>query len=120
MKHTMLILVEPQHWDKNAEDWVGVTQDEAEMKKRWDEYKRLSVLLERMGLQKESRHNGSSMAFDCDGMAWEGKMTGDIFYITPNALNLLDGQAKQMAQLRADALKKLTAEEQHALGLLNT
>ncbi len=118
MARSLVILVKPQHWDEDDEEWVGATTDEAENQRRWAEYKRLDELFRGLGFIKHDHRSSGGMAFNCDGCNWEGKMTGDLYDIPADAIALMEGRAKEMAKVKEAALAKLSPEEQYALGLL--
>ncbi len=118
MIRSMIVLAQPlmKVKDDDDEEYVGVCKDKEEMSKRWDEYKRLRVVLNSLGFVDVG--SKGEMNFDCEAMNWDGKMVGDLLEISPANIQLLEGKAKELAEARARALEKLTLEDQYALGLL--
>jgi hypothetical protein len=118
MNRSMILLVEPIKWDKNGEDWIGVTEDEAEMKRRYEEFMALQGILTELGFSKFSDGRSESYSFNCEGLNWEAQMSGHAFEISHQNIELLKGRVARLAEIRKKALEKLTTEEQYALGLL--
>jgi len=117
MQRSMILLVQPQKWDENADDWIGIGKDKQEWKERWNEYERLKKALEVLGF-KAAEHRDSTITFNCEGMNWESRMLGDIYEISPINLALLEDKAEHLIAVKEQALKKLSPEEQYALGIL--
>lgn len=116
MERSTIILVQPIQYDEDEDDWVGVTKDQAQMDRRWDEFKRLQVALTALGFD-QSQHM-ETLSFSCEGCNWDAKMLGNRFDISPQNIMLLEGRADELAELRKTALAKLSPAEQYALGVL--
>ena len=120
LKHNAVLtvlLVRPEKFDKETDDYVSVTTDEAEHARMWDFYKRFRKVLQAVGGVTTDR--SGLVVHNVEGFNWEGQASCETYFLTSEAVAKLEGQLEERNQLRAPALAKLTPEEQDALGVFD-
>lgn len=112
----MLLVIHPFLYDEDAEEVIGKC-DKEQYQKRWTEFEKLKQSLIELGFSPRDDKEYRETGFNCEGLNWEAKAYGEIFTITDQNIDLLQGKANELVALRKQALDKLSPEEQMALGL---
>jgi len=119
MERSMVLLVQPPLHPTEREEYDNFVfcETDEECRSRWDEFERLQKVMESLGFKKPDEYRGGLVA-QLEGCNWEGWTRVDRWTISDVNIKLLENRAEELKQIREQALKKLSTEEQIALGLL--
>lgn len=125
MNRTMIFLIHPPKHPGEVENFdeqdnIAFCDSEEEFQARWDEAERLQAVLKELGFKppEHGRGYGYVQTANIEGCNWEGSCEAEIWTISEQNLQLLEGKAEEARSLRETALAKLSTQEQIALGLL--